>query len=176
MGGCGSHLASLNKMLSLSCAAEPTHTLRSRHGGRWEVKIINGIFQLLEAEHAGSVFVCAGSTRCSQSAPLARTELFSHKVERRTAQMADVKASLHFLLHLRQWALISCLVPRCTKWIKRGCAQDDLIQVSLPVSWRGFHIVTLSFEAHNSVWNSLWPIVNDRTGCPFGAPKILGGL
>lgn len=31
------------------------------------------------------------------------------KVECKTAKMGDVKASLHFLLHLRQWALISCL-------------------------------------------------------------------
>lgn len=63
------------------------------------------------------------------------------------------------------------------KMYKRGCEESGHHSSCSPsISQRGFHTVTLSFEPHNSVWNSLCSIVNYRTGSPFGTPKILGGL
>lgn len=97
----------------------------------------------------------------------------------KTAKMGDVKASFRFFsppsFKTVSAYLLSC--HRCTKMYKRGCAQVDLIQVSLPLSCKeAFTLSRSHFEAHNSVWKSLWSIVNYRTGCPFGTSKILGGL
>lgn len=98
----------------------------------------------------------------------------------KTAKMGDVKASLHFFFSLPSFKTVSAYLlscRRCTKMYKRGCAQVDLIQVSLPLSCKeAFTLSRSHFEAHNSVWKSLWSIVNYRTGCPFGTSKILGGL
>lgn len=44
----------------------------------------------------------------------------------------------------------------------------DIFNFSFPLSAEeAFILSLLSFVAHNSVWNSPWPIVNYRTGCPF---------